>query len=196
MFEQLGWEPKLVAGIGRDVKLPQPRSHLIIHGGPHKSGSTHVQYFLYEHAALLAANGWHSLARIPKQGCLFVNLEVAALYGRLDVVKSAEGRPNAPWWTARPNVTRPAGVEEASGDIWEAAYNAAIAPSPRAILSSECFDADLLQIDPRRLFLAELASRLRPLYARITIAFVYREPRVAHLASVYGNLMGRAPSAR
>ena len=27
MFKHLGWEPKLVAGIGRDVKLPQPRSH-------------------------------------------------------------------------------------------------------------------------------------------------------------------------
>ena len=27
MFKQLGWEPKLVSGIGRDVKLPQPRSH-------------------------------------------------------------------------------------------------------------------------------------------------------------------------
>jgi hypothetical protein len=27
MFKQLGWEPKLVSGIARDVKLPHPRSH-------------------------------------------------------------------------------------------------------------------------------------------------------------------------
>ena len=27
MFEQLGWEPKLIEGIGSNVKLPHPRSH-------------------------------------------------------------------------------------------------------------------------------------------------------------------------
>ena len=41
--------------------LPQPGSHIIIHAGPHKTGSTYVQTWLLDSRDVLHANGWTSL---------------------------------------------------------------------------------------------------------------------------------------
>ena len=34
------------------------RGHAVIHAGPHKTGSTHVQQLLYSEAPRLMAHGW------------------------------------------------------------------------------------------------------------------------------------------
>ena len=136
-------------------------ARFIIHAGQHKTGSTYVQTWLLDSRDVLHANDV-----ADKSGCAFVEFEIFGTEAYIS------------------NNTR----------IWIQAEAVAKSLAPRAILASECFDRDGSDWKSRRAknhgkadgFLRAFRQRLADLYARVTVVFVYRQPRTAHLVSVYG----------